>query len=186
MNWYLQTERMKFRKIGDDDRLNIFDLDSDPEVMRFLTNGQPSKMSDVQTALEKTAQLFKKHKGRFGFWASIEKSTGEFMGWVHFRLGKIDPDNTSRIELGYRFKKNFWGKGYATEGARAFVDHGFNQLQVVEVFAQTMKRNIASQNVMKKIGMTFSREFIDSAYAGTMELDVEYTLTRENWNRLNK
>lgn len=186
MNWYLQTERMKFREICDDDRLNIFDLDSDPEVMRFLTNGQPSKMSDVQNALDKTAQLFKKHKGRFGFWAAIEKSTGEFMGWVHFRPGKNDPENTSRIELGYRFKKKFWGKGYATEGARAFVDNGFNQLQVVEVFAQTMKKNIASQNVMKKIGMIFSREFIDPAYAGTMELDVEYILTKENWKQLIK
>jgi RimJ/RimL family protein N-acetyltransferase len=163
------------------DEQNVFELDSDPEVMRFLTSGRPSSMENIRQALTKTQNLYQKHSGRFGFWAAIEKNTDKFMGWFHFRPSKNDPDNVKRIELGYRLKKEFWGKNFATEGSLALIKKGFEELGVEEVFAATMKKNLASQKVMEKAGLTFSREYLDPRFPESKELDVEFSLLKENW-----
>ena len=172
---------MILREITMEDDKNVFELDSDPEVMRFLTNGKPSSMEDVRRVLTRTQSLHKKHSGKFGFWAAIEKKSDKFMGWFHFRPSKEDPENVKRIELGYRLKKEYWGKGFATEGSLALIKKGFEELGVEEVFAATMKKNLASQKVMEKAGLVFSREYIDTRFPESKELDVEFSLSKENW-----
>ena len=91
---YLETERMVLRRLTQDDAENLFELDSDPEVMQYLTGGVPNTRAVI---LEKTMPRFLacydpyKH---FGFWAAIEKTSGAFMGWFHFRPYRENPEET--------------------------------------------------------------------------------------------
>lgn len=175
MKIYLETQRMIFREITIEDEDNLMDLDSDPEVMKFLTLGTPSTREEIQATLIRIRDLFTKHNGRFGIWAAIEKETGKFMGWFLFRPDKEQPDNTNRIEIGYRLKKEFWGKGFATEGSKALLTKGFEEFKIPQIFALAMKRNKASWNVMEKLGMTYIREFPYDKYPD--ELIVEYSIS---------
>lgn len=172
----LETERIVLRAIEAEDEDHLFELDSDPEVMRFLTGGTPHSRDQIKTALGRILALNQKHRGRFGFWAAIEKKSGLFLGWFHFRPDIKDPENTKRIELGYRLKRSAWGLGYATEVSKALIENGFRELGVVEVFAVTMKTNLASQQVMKKCGMEFVREFYDEKFPGAEVADVEFAI----------
>jgi len=174
MKIYLETQRMIFRELTFEDEENLLDLDSDPEVMKYLTLGKPSTRDEVKAALVRTRDFFTKHNGRFGLWAAIEKDSGKFMGWFLFRPDKAQPDNTDRIELGYRLKKEFWGKGFATEGSRALMEKGFQEFKIPEIFAIAMKRNQSSWNVMKKLGMTYVREYPYEVYPE--EIIVEYSM----------
>lgn len=183
MTIYLETERLILRELTLEDEENLLSLDSDPKVMRFLTNGVPSTREQVRAALAATQALYRKHNGIFGFWAALHRNSKEFMGWFHFRPSKADPDNVKRIELGYRLKQQYWGSGYATEGSRALMKKGFEELGVEEVFAITMEKNLASRKVMERIGLEYLREFYDPAFPGTKEKDVEYSLSLEKFKR---
>lgn len=175
---YIETKRMILRDIQSGDEQNLLELDSDHEVMRYLTNGLPHTRVEIRQALIRMVEMRARHSGKFGYWAAIEKSTSKFMGWFHFRPSLKDPTKTTIIELGYRLKKEFWGQGYATEGSMALLDKGFNQLGVEKVFATTMKKNIASQRVMEKVGMKFDKEFRDDSFPESNELDVQFSITK--------
>lgn len=177
MNNYLETQRMIFREITFEDENNLLELDSDPEVMKYLTLGTPSTREEIQATLIRIRELLIKHNGRFGIWAAIEKNSGKFMGWFLFRPDKEQPDNTDRIEIGYRLKKEFWGKGFATEGSRALLEKGFQEYKIPEIFAMAMKRNRASWNVMEKLGMTYVREYPYDKFPE--EIIVEYSILRK-------
>lgn len=179
MTYYLETDRLILREFNSTDAQNLYELDSDPAVVEFLTK-RPSTHEEIQQALERIEKLRIKFQGRFGLWAAIERSTGQFIGWFHFRPGKRDLENTKRIELGYRLKKSAWGKGYAQEGSRALIKKGFEELGVEEVFALTMEVNVRSRNVMEKCGLKYIRSFIDPEY-GSKELDVEYALKKADF-----
>ncbi len=174
MATYLETDRLILREFNPADEQNLFDLDSDPAVVEFLTK-RPSTREEVLASLERIENLRVKFQGRFGVWTVIERISGEFIGWFHFRPGKRDLENIKLIELGYRFKKSAWGQGYAQEGSRALIKKGFEELGVEEVFALTMETNVRSRNVMEKCGLKYVRSFVDPEY-GSKELDVEYAL----------
>ncbi len=114
----------------------------------------------------------------------MEKATGTFLGWFSFRLREeAGPDEA---ELGYRLRKAAWGKGYATEGARALIHKGFTELPVRRVVAFTMTVNIASRRVMEKAGLTLVRTFWQEwpdVIAGSEQGDVEYALLRADWEQ---
>lgn len=177
MSIFLETQRMIFREITSADEENLLDLDSDPEVMKYLTLGTPSTREEIQATLIRIRDLLTKHRGRFGIWAAIEKDSGKFMGWFLFRPDKEQPENTDRIEIGYRLKKEFWGKGFATEGSRALLEKGFQEYKIPEIFAMAMKRNKASWNVMEKLGMTYVREYPYDKFPE--EIIVEYSILRK-------
>ncbi len=180
---YLETERLILRRLTLEDVDELYDLDSDPEVMRYLTGGVPHTREFIRDrALPHYLSFYARYPS-FGFWASIEKASEAFMGWFHFRPYKPAPEE---IELGYRLKARFWNQGYATEGSRALIDVGFRELNVSRVVATTMRVNARSRRVMEKLGMRFEKEF---AYPGepfpgwTVEdcLEVKYGLDREEW-----
>jgi RimJ/RimL family protein N-acetyltransferase len=87
---------------------------------------------------------------RYGFWAAVEKSTGRFVGWFHLRPG--DGAGPDEPELGYRLRREVWGRGYATEGSLALIDKAFTELRADRVYASTMAVNVASRRVMEKAG----------------------------------
>ncbi len=161
MKVFLETERMIIRQFTENDAQNIFELDGDPEVMKFLTNGRGTSMEMIKNKIiPLTLEFYEKHE-HFGYWAVDEKATGKFIGWFHFRPEKTDANNFDKIELGYRFKKSAWGKGFATEGARDLIEKGFRDWKINYIFAITLLENVGSQKVMKKAGLKFEKEFIE-------------------------
>lgn len=182
MRVYLETDRMVLRRFTEADADNLFDLDSDPDVMRFLNGGKPTPRDVIENEiLPRLLHDYERFAG-YGRWAAVEKSTGEFLGW--FALRPREGGGLDEAELGYRLRKSAWGKGYGTEGSRALINKGFTQLGVQRVFAQTMAVNVASWRVMEKAGLTLVRIFhqswpdpIDGAEHG----EVEYGLHKADW-----
>src|SRR5436190_8400505 len=152
MQVFLETERLLLRRFTEDDVGNLFDLDSDPEVMRFVNGGTPTPREVIELDLLPRFLRYYEQFAGYGFWAAIEKATGEFLGWFHFRPPEgAGPDE---VELGYRLRQAAWGQGYGTEASRALIRKGFTELGVRRVVASTYAENIASRRVREKAGLT--------------------------------
>jgi RimJ/RimL family protein N-acetyltransferase len=181
---FLETERLVLRRLTVADVDNLFDLDSDPDVMHFISGGRPTRREEiVADVLPAFLRYYERFAG-YGFWAAVEKSSGEFLGWFHFR--PRDGSLADQPELGYRLRKSAWGKGYGTEGSRALIRKGFTELGVRRVFAETMAVHCASRRVMEKAGLTLVRTFVQPwpyKIPGSEQGDVEYALTRAGWER---
>jgi RimJ/RimL family protein N-acetyltransferase len=184
MHVYLETERLVLRQFTLDDVDNLVALDADPEVMHFITGGRATPREVIEDDYLPWFLGYYERGERYGFWAAIEKATGEFIGWFHFRPADGYPSDEP--ELGYRLRRSAWGKGYATEGSRALIRKGFTELGVRRVMAETMVVNTASRRVMEKAGLrlvrTFHQEWPDRI-PGDEQGDVEYALTRDEWER---
>ena len=182
MGVLLETQRLTLREFTEDDVGRLFELNSDPEVMRYLTGGRPTPREQVRDEIIPFHQAVYKRLDRLGTWAADSAGTGEFLGWFHFRPGP-DGDITN-VDLGYRLRRSAWSKGYATEGSRALIAMGFTELTVRRVFAHTMAVNLSSRRVLEKCGLSLVRtspydgpDVIDGAEHG----EVEYALTRPQW-----
>ncbi|CAA9423190.1 MAG: Acetyltransferase, GNAT family [uncultured Rubrobacteraceae bacterium] len=175
MHASLETERLLLRRFAEADVDRLLALHNDPEVMRFLNGGKPTSREEVE-------REYREHFAGDGYWAAVEKATGEFVGW--FVLQSREGGAPEGHELGYRLKRSAWGKGYATEGSLALVKKGFADLGVRRVWAQTMAVNAASRRVMEKAGLVYVRTFHlewEDPLPGTEHGEVEYALTRDAW-----
>jgi RimJ/RimL family protein N-acetyltransferase len=182
MQVFLETERLVLRRFTEADVENLYELDSDPDVMRFINGGKPTPRDVIQNEVLPRFLHYYERFAAYGFWAAIERSTGEFLGWFHFR--PAEGKSLDEPELGYRLRKSAWGKGYATEGARALIRMGFVELGVRRVFATTMTVNRGSRRVMEKAGLKFVRTFFGEwpeRIEGDEHGDVEYALARAGW-----
>jgi len=183
MTVFLETERLILRQFTADDVDLLVDLDSDPDVTMFITGGRPEFSRDeVENEVIPAYLRYYERFAGFGFWAAIERSTGDFLGWFHFRPAQGHPDDEP--ELGYRLKKSAWGKGYGSEGSIALIDKGFTDHGVRRVLAETMVVNTASRRVMEKAGMRLVRTFHQpwpDKIPGDEHGDVEYAITRDEW-----
>jgi RimJ/RimL family protein N-acetyltransferase len=178
----LKTPRLAIRQFTEDDADNLFDLNSDPEVMRYL--GRPVPREVLQDEIIPFHLGVYQRFDRLGTWAAESASNREFLGWFHFRTEDGDITN---IHLGYRLRRSAWNKGYATEGSTALINMGFTNLGVQRVFAHTMTANAASRRVLEKCGLTLVRtvpyqgpdaDVIDGVEQG----EVEYALTKSEWD----
>jgi len=177
----LRTPRLAIRQFTEDDIGNLFNLNSDPEVMRYL--GRPVSRQILRDEIIPFHLGVYQRFDRLGTWAAESASNGEFLGWFHFRAEDGDITN---IDLGYRLRRSAWNKGYATEGSTALINMGFTDLSVQRVFAHLMAANAASRRVLEKCGLTLvhtvsyqgpDADVIDGAEQG----EVEYALTKPEW-----
>lgn len=178
----LTTERMWLRRFTPADVDNLYELDSDPEVMRFLTNGRPTPYGVVRDEVLPRILAEYERSARHGQWAAEERGTGRFLGWLSLALP--DDGDPDQAELGYRLRREFWGRGLATEGARALVRTAFAERGLRRVFATTMAVNLTSRRVMEKAGLRYVRTFhleFDDPIPGTEYGEVEYAVTRDEW-----
>lgn len=181
MHVFLETERLILRRFTEDDADALFALYDDPQVMRYVS-GAPADRDEI---VKLDIPAFLGYYGRFpgyGFFTAVEKSSGDFLGWFHFRPRPEDP--ADEPELGYRLHQAAWGKGYGTEGSAALLEKGFTELDVRRVTASTMVVNKRSRRVMEKLGMTLLRTFhgdFHDPIPGSEHGDVEYAITREQW-----
>lgn len=184
MGVYLQTERLRLRHFTDGDADLLVNLDDDPAVMHFITGGEATPLAEVEQEVLPAFLGYYRRWSHLGFWAVEEKSSGDFVGWFHLRPG---PDHTPQEpELGYRLRRECWGRGYAVEGSRALIDQAFGRSDVQRILAETMAVHTASRRVMEKCGMTLVRTFhADWPYPipGDEMGDVEYAITREEWTK---
>ncbi len=183
MEIYLETERLRLTQFEAEDWKLLLDLDSDPEVMRFISRGVPSSEDHVKKVIETILSYRERFKERLGIFKAIEKDSGEFMGWFHLRPGKNELDNLKSLELGYRLKKKFWGCGFATEGSRALIEKAFSDPATEEVWARTLKDNLSSQNIMKKLGMSFIHDYLETEIHGPAEPAVRFAISRNDFLR---
>jgi len=194
MQVFLETERLALRRFTEADVDHLFDLDSDPEVMRFLSGGRLTPREVIQNDI--LPAFLRSYEGfaGLGVWAAIEKESKEFLGWFSFRSKNAASPN--EVALGYRLRRAVWGQGYATEGARALIRKGFTELGVQRVFATTYQDNLASRRVMEKAGLTLVRTYrmtmvellAQDTFHGTPEElwdgdDVEYALLKADWEQ---
>ena len=194
MRVYLETARLTLRRLTMADVDNLFALDSDPAVMRYLSGGAPTPRDVIaREILPRCLSYYERYDG-YGVWAAIEKASGDFLGWFSFR--PHDDGNPAEVTLGYRLRRAAWGKGYATEGARALIRKGFTALGAERVIATTYQDNLASRRVMEKAGLTLARTFrltpadlaaTGTFYAASQDIwdgdDVEYALSKADWER---
>ena len=148
---------MYFRRFRPEDAQLLFELDSDPEVMRFISKGQPTPLARIQNEFIPRFLDYYGQSPPRGFWAAHLREGNEFTGWFHLRPDKISPEE---MELGYRLKRGAWGRGLATEGSRALVAKAFNEWGYPKVCARTLAGNRASRRVMEKAGLFFESDFI--------------------------
>jgi RimJ/RimL family protein N-acetyltransferase len=132
-------------------------LDSDPEVMRLISKGEPPPWERIEREIMPLVLGYYRAWPPQGFWIAHLKETDDFIGWFHLRPDKIVPEE---MEMGYRLKRNAWGRGLATEGAQALVSHALNDWSYPKVCARTLAINLASRRVMEKAGLTFESEFV--------------------------
>jgi len=180
----LETDRLILRRVTPDDVDLLVDLDGDPRVMRFITGGRPTPRDEIEHDILPAWLAYYDRSPGYGFWIAIERATGEFLGWFHLRPRAGDPPDEP--ELGYRLRRAAWGRGYATEGAQALIRKAFTDLGARRVWAETMVVNTASRRVMEKSGLTLVRVFHQDwpdTIEGDEHGDVEYALTREDWQR---
>jgi len=170
MKIFLETERLILRQFTEDDVANLFELNNDPEVTHFTPDvGQTFDYTTIQTKILPQYFAYYKQYNGYGCWAAIEKSSQAFIGWFYFRpaihAAYFNPAFADRsdIELGYRLRKAAWGKGYATEGAKALIVKGFSELGTRRVFTVALAVNAASIRVMEKVGLKLEQTFLDES-----------------------
>ena len=175
----MESERLRLRQFAPDDVDLLVELDSDPEVMRFLT-GQPTPRAELaEVVLPGILRVYDEHPG-LGTFAAEEKAGGAFVGWFGLQPTTV----AGTVDVGYRLNRAAWGKGYATEGTRMLIDYAFTQLEVDRVIADTMAVNHRSRAVMRRSGLRFVRlwhEHFDDPLPGTEFGEVEYAVDRRTW-----
>lgn len=152
---YFESQRLVFRDWEEKDLDEFIAMNKDSKVMEFF----PNVLSETQTELLfKTIQEEFKQFG-YGLYAVETKDYSEFIGFIGFHWATFESNFTPCIEIGWRLKKEVWGNGYATEGAKACLEYGFSHLKFKEIYSFTAKLNKRSENVMRKIGMRKLTEF---------------------------
>ena len=163
---YIETERLILRKWKDEDYLEFRKMNADLEVMRFF----PKTLNETES--DQFAERIKTDiaKNGYGLFAVEEKSSRSFIGFIGFKEANFEAEFTPCMEIGWRLTKSAWGKGYATEGARACLTAAFETFGIEQVYSFTAKINLPSENVMKKIGMKKIGEFDHTRVESTSPL----------------
>ncbi|BHH82769.1 GNAT family N-acetyltransferase [Desulforhopalus sp. 52FAK] len=150
----LKTDRLLLRQWTEDDFLPFAEMCSDKDVMEFFPKPQTQKES---YGMAKKIQSLIKDRG-WGFWAIEIPGQHKFIGFVGLHAPKDSMPFSPCVEIGWRLSNQHWGKGYATEAAKAALEFAFNKLNLNEVVSFTTLANVRSMAVMQKIGMSNSAQ----------------------------
>lgn len=151
MSIFLETKRLIINTPEKIDFDNLYALQSDTDVMRYVGQGVRTQ-SEVMIGLEKAIEHYKKHG--FSLGCVFDKENGVFVGragLIYLGYDDTQPD----IEVGYALIKSAWGKGYGTELAKSLIDWGFQQLSVEKLVAVINPKNNKSRGVLEKVKMTY-------------------------------
>ena len=144
----LHTARLLLRQWRDDDFAAFAELSADPAVMEYLVP-LPGWVARKRAHWEKVG---------FGQWVVEIPDEASFVGVVGLETVSYEAPFTPAVEVAWRLARAYWGKGYATEAARAALDYGFDELGLIEIVALTVSANWRSRRVMERLGMTRAPE----------------------------
>lgn len=164
-----ETRRLLLREFVPDDAENIWELNSDPEVIKYT--GDPP-FAGIEKAKEFLHNYQDYAINGFGRWAVISKAPHTFIGWCGLKLNE-----QNLVDLGFRFFKREWNKGYATEAARACLEYGFVELNLTEIIGRVARQNVASIKVLEKLSMDYWK---DDSCKG-IEDSLYYRITKEQY-----
>ncbi|MCC7298956.1 MAG: GNAT family N-acetyltransferase [Bacteroidia bacterium] len=152
----VETPRLILRNWRAEDVAPFAEMNADPEVRKYF----PNLMSyeETENFVSKLHDLISENT--YGFWAVETKENSEFIGMIGITDINFDAAFTPGIEIGWRLKQSAWNNGYATEGAKASLDFGFNVMQFPKIFSFTSVLNLPSERVMQKIGMQLNGNFV--------------------------
>jgi ribosomal-protein-alanine N-acetyltransferase len=147
----LDTERLLLRRWTDADRAPFAAMNDDPEVMEFF----PARLTRAEAdALVDRIERDFETEG-FGLWAVERRDTGEFIGFTGLSRVRHDIPVRGEVEVGWRLARAAWGQGFASEAARASLDHGFGTAGLDAIMSMTAVVNVRSRAVMERIGMRY-------------------------------
>ncbi|TYB96515.1 GNAT family N-acetyltransferase [Micromonospora sp. WP24] len=177
----LHTARIRLVPLADEHLDHEVELDADPEVMRYL--GPPRTRAEVEVLHGRRLAAARRVPG-LGFWAGLVD--GDIVGWWILEPPERADQGpvAGQAELGYRLLRRYWRRGLASEGARELIRHGFEELGLTRIFAETMTVNEGSRATMASVGLRYVRTFhldFDDPLPGTEHGEVEYALTRDEW-----
>ncbi len=143
----IETSRLVLRAFTVEDAEAFYQLNTDPEVLKYTGDLPFASVEEARTFLEHYSE-YKKHG--FGRWAVLTKMDQRVIGWCGLKYNE-----EGQIDIGFRFFRNQWGKGYATEAAQATLHYGFTHLHLTEVVGRAIVENKSSVRVLEKLGMQF-------------------------------
>ena len=144
---WLETLRLAMREFVPSDFDDVHRLDSDARVMKYIT-GKPATLEQTHATMRRVTRYYRLYPD-FGAWYTVRRDTGKFIGWFSLKYAGKSPD----VEVGYWLLPDAWGHGFATEGAQAMVDYGFDDLGLHKIIGVTHRGNKASQHVLMKAGL---------------------------------
>ena len=173
------TARLQFSLLSEQDAQLLFEVDQDAEVMRYLNGGTLTSMQTIVEVFVPRMLQYRNPALGYGIWQVRRSEDNAYLGWVlirpmGFNTAKPSSDD---VEIGWRFKREFWGQGYASEAAKAVADAVLaNNNNVQFLSAIAMPDNAGSMGVMRKLGMQFIKRFVHRDALG----DVDAVLYRKN------
>lgn len=170
----LETERTIMRRLKKEDAADFYTLNLDEKVLTY-TGDKP--FENILASVDFLTNYDQYEKYGVGRLAVIDKTTSKFLGWCGLKYSQ----DKNEYDIGFRFHRKYWHKGYATETSKKCLDYAFIELGIEKVVGRAMKKNIGSINVLKKIGMTFKENFDFEGHDG-----VIYELTKNNYKKLNR
>lgn len=182
----VETERLLLRAWRDDDREPFAALNADFEVMEHFPAPLTRRESDA--LIERIRHHFDAHG--YGLWALEVRESGDFVGFTGLVHQSFPAHFTPAVEVGWRLDRNVWGQGYATEAARAALEHGFGAVGLDEIVSMTAVGNTRSRRVMERLGMT--RDPADDfdhpniAEASPLRRHVLYRIRRRGGSRATR
>jgi ribosomal-protein-alanine N-acetyltransferase len=149
----LETKRLILRKLTVEDAEALYRVYHEPEVLTYFTKGPPDSVAVARADIERHLKYYEQHG--FGLWATILRDSGELIG----RCGLLSQqvDNVAEVEIGYLISPRFWGRGLASEAARAIRDFGFDVVGRSHLISIIHPQNLASKRVATAVGMNFSK-----------------------------
>jgi len=155
----IMTGRLLLRRWCDDDVEPFAAMCSDPEVMRYIGSGATRTRAQVRASIHAYEREWEEHG--YGLFAVELLEDGEFLGFTGLAEPTFLPEIMPAVEIGWRFARQTWGNGYASEAALAALDFGLRQLGLSDIISVCQAGNHASERMMQKLGMHFDREAVD-------------------------
>lgn len=178
----LHSERLLLRQWQESDFAPFAQLNADLEVMRYFPAPLSREQSDASAELIRTRIA----QQGWGLWALERKDNGQFIGFTGLAVPRRQLPFMPCVEIGWRLAREAWRQGYASEAARVALAHGFEVLDLAEIVSFTALTNLASQAVMRSIGMRNANyEFEHPALeeGSPLRRHCLYRLSREEWRR---
>lgn len=181
MKIFIETKRIILREILPTDIEGMYELDSDPDVHKYLGSKPVTNKQQTIEIINIIRQQYLDNG--IGRWAIIDKKTNDFIGWTGLKfVTDLTNYHKNYHDLGYRLIKKYWGQGIATEAAIASLDYAFDHLNIEKVYAMADCENDGSNKILKNVGLRFIEKFdLDGIECNWYKIErEEYEYKKQN------